>query len=115
MTFNSLMNQYNDRRSGCDDDFDDFDANYMADLKARNVFRKVVVKVNDRYEQVIELSNIEGKPDFFNKRVYWFSEYNGIEKDTTLSVTKKFLEEELKELDMTVRHYGKRVEENTFI
>ena len=114
MLFDSLRQQHLDQISGCDakDDFDAQDACYMADLKARNVFRKVIIEVNDRYTEVIELSNIENEPDFFNRRVIWHSDFNGVEKDTVMQVSKKFLEKELKELDMSVRHYGKRVIEN---
>ena len=114
MLFNSLLQQHLDQISGCDakDDYDAQDASYMADLKARNVFRKVIIQTNDRYTEIIELSNIPNNPNFFNKRVIWHTEFNGAEKDTVTQVGKKFLEQELKKLDMAVRHYGKRVIEN---
>lgn len=112
MTFNRLVNEYLDHVSGCDDCEDNFDATYMADLKARKVFRKVIIRVNDRYSEVIELSDVENDPESFNKRVIWHSDFNGIENDTNITLDRKFLEKELKEIESRVRHYGNRVLEN---
>ena len=77
-----------------------------------NIIRKVTIKTNDRYTETIELSHIENNPDFYQKRVAWATEFNGIEKESVTQVGKKFLEQELKKLDMAVRHYGKRVLED---
>ena len=109
MTFNRLVNEYLDHISGCDEFEDDFDTTYIAELKSRNIFRSIIIQVNDHYSEVIELSNIPDASDSFNKRVAWFSEYNGYEKDTTTILDRKFLEKELKEIDSRIRHYGDRV------
>lgn len=77
-----------------------------------NIIRKVTIKTNDRYTETIELSHIENNPAFYQRRVSWATEFNGIEKETITQVGKKFLEQELKKLDMSVRHYGKRVIED---
>lgn len=114
MSFNSLLQEHLDHISGCDaeDDFEAQEVLYMADLKARGVFRKVIIATDSQYTEVIELSANKDSSDFFNKRVIWHSDSNGVEWDTVTLISKTCLDSVMRELDNQVQHYGDRVVED---
>lgn len=75
-----------------------------------NILRKVVIKVNDKWTQTIELSRVNGE---INKRTFWLFGMNETHFDeTNITISDRFLDEELKNITSKVRHYGNRVLEN---
>ena len=75
-----------------------------------NILRKVVIKVNDKWTQTIELSRVNGE---INKRTFWNFGMNETRFDeTNITISDRSFNEELKNIASKVRHYGNRVLEN---
>ena len=74
------------------------------------IFRKVVIKVNNYDVRTIELSHISDNPNCFHKRTFWTYGLNKTRFNEVESIYENHhLDEELKGIESSVRHYGKRV------